>query len=61
MPIVLVVEDNPDVSFMLKEVLKYHIGCEVLTAAGGAECLEIVRNTPPDVILLDIRCDEFYF
>lgn len=52
---VLVVEDHKDVSFMVSETLKDHIGCQVITAYSGPECLEMVRDTPPDVILLDIH------
>jgi DNA-binding response OmpR family regulator len=55
MPTVLVVEDHKDVAFMVSEALKYHIGCEVITAKNGPECLKIVSDDPPDVILLDIH------
>lgn len=55
MSTVLVVEDNKDVAFMVSEALKYHIGCQVITASDGLECLKIVRDDPPDVILLDIH------
>ncbi|MFH1673517.1 MAG: response regulator [Pseudomonadota bacterium] len=54
-PKVLVVEDHKDVSFMVSEALKYHIGCEVITAKDGPECLKIVGDDSPDVILLDIH------
>ena len=52
---VLVVEDNKDVSLMICDILKYHIGCEVLTAYNGEECLCVVKEKAPDVILLDIH------
>ena len=51
-PVVLVVEDEP----AQREVLAYNIraeGFDVLTAAAGDEALEAVRETPPDVIVLD--------
>ncbi len=51
-PVVLVVEDEP----AQREVLAYNIraeGFDVLTAAAGDEALETVRETPPDVIVLD--------
>ena len=52
---VLVVEDNKDVSLMICDILKYHIGCDVLRAYNGEECLNVVKEKGPDVILLDIH------
>ena len=51
-PVVLVVEDEP----AQREVLAYNIraeGFDVMTAAAGDEALIAVRETPPDVIVLD--------
>ena len=51
-PVVLVVEDEP----AQREVLAYNIraeGFDVQTAAAGDEALVAVRETPPDVIVLD--------
>jgi two-component system phosphate regulon response regulator PhoB len=51
-PLVLVVEDEP----AQREVLAYNIraeGYQVLTAQAGDEALDLVRETPPDVIILD--------
>jgi CheY-like chemotaxis protein/uncharacterized protein with PhoU and TrkA domain len=51
-PLVLVVEDEP----AQREVLAYNIraeGYEVVTAEAGDEALVVVRETPPDVIILD--------
>ena len=51
-PTVLVVEDEP----AQREVLAYNIraeGFQVLTAESGDEALMVVRETPPDVIVLD--------
>lgn len=51
-PTVLVVEDEP----AQREVLAYNIkaeGFDVLTAEAGDEALLVVRETPPDVIILD--------
>ena len=51
-PTVLVVEDEP----AQREVLAYNIqaeGYHVMTAEAGDEALDIVRETPPDVIVLD--------
>lgn len=55
MPKILVVEDNKDTSFMICEILEYHIGCQVITAIDGEECLRLVKHETPDVILLDIN------
>ena len=51
-PTVLVVEDEP----AQREVLAYNIqaeGFQVVTAEAGDEALIAVRETPPDVIILD--------
>ena len=51
-PLVLVVEDEP----AQREVLDYNIkaeGYQVITAEAGDEALVLVRETPPDVIVLD--------
>lgn len=55
---ILVVEDNKDVSLMICDILKYHIGCEVMKAYNGEECLNSVKEKAPDVILLDIHMPE---
>ncbi|MEW6291570.1 MAG: response regulator [Thermodesulfobacteriota bacterium] len=54
-PKVLLVEDHKDVAFVVSETLQYHLGCEVMAARDGLECLQIVRAAMPDVILLDIH------
>src|SRR6056297_411249 len=51
-PLVLVVEDEP----AQREVLAYNVeaeGFQVLTAEAGDIALAMVRETPPDVIVLD--------
>lgn len=51
-PLVLVVEDEP----AQREVLAYNIqaeGFQVLTAEAGDIALDMVKETPPDVIILD--------
>ncbi len=52
---ILVVEDNKDVCFMICETLRSYIGCRVISAGDGEECLAIVKKELPDVILLDIH------
>lgn len=54
-PKVLLVEDHKDVAFVVSEALQYHLGCEVMAAKDGIECLQIARAALPDVILLDIH------
>ncbi|MEY3004354.1 MAG: hypothetical protein RLZZ491_1530 [Pseudomonadota bacterium] len=51
-PLVLVVEDEP----AQREVLAYNIeaeGYQVISAEAGDQALLLVRETPPDVIVLD--------
>jgi DNA-binding response OmpR family regulator len=53
-PILLIVEDDPDISEMLEDYFsdeRYH----VLTAEEGEIAVEICRSDRPDLILLDIR------
>lgn len=64
---VLVVDDNKDMVEILTRLLSRH-GLTALHAYGGRECLEIVRNRPVDVVVLDVMmpgmnglevCEEF--
>ena len=51
---VLVVDDDIPV----RRIIKHHLlkeGFEVVEAADGMKALEVVRSTPVDLILLDIR------
>lgn len=50
---ILVVDDDPEVLFATSRVLK-SAGYQVLQAASGQECLEVVRRNPPTLILLDV-------
>ncbi len=52
--IVLVVDDNPDLTYSVKENLENVSNYSVLTADSGKKCLEILEKTKPDLILLDI-------
>jgi DNA-binding response OmpR family regulator len=51
---ILVVEDAPDISSLLKIYFTSQ-GYEVLTALRGATALEICRKTPPNLALLDVN------
>jgi len=50
---ILVVDDEPDITALVA----YHLaraGYRVSTAASGTEALHSARETPPDVIVLDL-------
>jgi CheY-like chemotaxis protein len=50
---VLVVDDDPDFVRVTAKVLEKG-GYEVLSATNGAKALKVMRESPPDVVLLDI-------
>ena len=50
---ILVVDDHPEVVDILSYLLKRN-GFNVLAAYNGNECLEIVREKPVDVVILDV-------
>lgn len=50
---ILIVDDEPDNLFFMKDRLEVE-GYEVLQAADGEEALGVVQETIPDLILLDI-------
>ena len=52
-PVVLVVDDNQQNLELIQAYLEeFH--CQTLGAYDGPEALEILKNNPPDLILLDI-------
>lgn len=53
MPLVLVVDDDQDLAEMLSIVLN-GAGIDVDLVARGDEVLEVFRNNPPDLVLLDV-------
>ncbi|HEY8079845.1 MAG TPA: response regulator [Labilithrix sp.] len=54
-PLVLVVEDEPESADLLRMILERE-GCEVLVARDGASALESARELPaPDLVLLDLE------
>ncbi|MBW5485733.1 response regulator [Streptomyces bambusae] len=58
---VLVVDDNKVIRQLIKVNLELE-GFEVVTAADGAECLDVVHRVCPDVVTLDVvmpRLDGF--
>jgi CheY-like chemotaxis protein len=50
---VLVVDDNKVIRQLIRVNLELE-GLEVVTAADGAECLEVVHRVRPDVVTLDV-------
>ncbi|WP_405736757.1 response regulator [Streptomyces sp. NBC_01537] len=50
---VLVVDDNKVIRQLIRVNLELE-GFEVVTAADGAECLDIVHRVRPDVVTLDV-------
>ncbi len=53
MPVVLVVDDEPDIRTLMKINLEA-AGYSVVTAASGEEALEVVHRQPPDAMFLDL-------
>jgi CheY-like chemotaxis protein len=49
----MVVDDDPDVLFTVGEVLKKS-GYQVMKAGGGEECIDLLLQKVPDLLLLDI-------
>ncbi|MEU6840585.1 response regulator [Streptomyces sp. NPDC046716] len=50
---VLVVDDNKVIRQLIRVNLELE-GFEVVTAADGAECLEVVHQVRPDIVTLDV-------
>lgn len=51
---VLVIDDDPDIREVVQVSLALMAGWEVISAATGAEGIEIARQSRPDGILLDM-------
>lgn len=56
-PSILVVDDQPINVKLLQRKLERH-ELQVLVATNGLECIQIVRESPPDLILLDVMMPE---
>ncbi|MFC1855741.1 PleD family two-component system response regulator [Thermodesulfobacteriota bacterium] len=52
-PVVLTVDDEPHILFILSQVLNSK-GCEVLSADCGERALEVATKEIPDLIILDV-------
>ncbi|MCA1810578.1 MAG: response regulator [Halobacteriales archaeon] len=54
-PVILVVDDEPDLLDSYAVLLTEDVGARVLTALSGAEALEVLRRNHVDLILSDYR------
>lgn len=54
---VLIVDDDADALFTINEIVQ-SCNCKTLTAKNGIECLDILQENSPDLILLDIMMPE---
>lgn len=54
---VLIVDDDPDTLFTLNEMVQ-SVNCKTHLARNGIECLKILENIKPDLVLLDIMMPE---
>jgi DNA-binding NtrC family response regulator len=53
--LVMVVDDEPDMLAMLRQVIEKKCHCRVLTAASGRVALDLIIQHHPDVIVTDIK------
>ena len=54
---ILVVDDDPDILQFVRMNLELE-GFDVVTAEGGRDALEMARNRPPELVLLDVMMPE---
>ena len=54
---VMVVDDEEAIRYIVRKMLESD-GHEVLEAEGGKECLEIIKNEKPDLVLMDVMMPE---
>jgi CheY-like chemotaxis protein len=54
---IMVVDDNPDIITIVKTILEGK-GYTVLSACSGSELLSLLKNSKPDLIILDIMMPE---
>jgi signal transduction histidine kinase/DNA-binding response OmpR family regulator/HAMP domain-containing protein len=54
---VLIVDDDPDTLFTLNEIVQA-AGCKTYMAKSGVECLKLLEQIRPDLIMLDIMMPE---
>ena len=56
MTTILIVDDNPDIRELFSTFLNI-AGFSTMAVGGGAECIELLKTTRPDLILLDIMME----
>jgi CheY-like chemotaxis protein len=54
---ILVVDDDQDIVYMVKAVLEKN-GYEVATAADGQQALKAIKNSIPDLMIVDLTMPE---
>jgi DNA-binding response OmpR family regulator len=54
---VMVVEDDPDVSSILGELLNVH-GYEAILFSSGAKALAVIEELLPDILIMDLMMPE---
>jgi two-component system, OmpR family, KDP operon response regulator KdpE len=52
-PLVVIVEDDPDILFVMKTVFEKMDNCIVQTATNGHEGLRLIQDSLPDLAILD--------
>jgi len=53
-PVILLVDNEPLIRAVLAEVLRQS-GFDVRTASSGVEAVEMARQTPPSLVLMDVQ------
>ncbi len=56
--VVLVVDDSAIDRALIVGLIQKHLGCEIRTAANGAEALQAMATEPPDLVLTDLQMPE---
>jgi len=57
MPRILIVDDEVNIRKLYKSELEDE-GYDVVTAASGAEALQLLRDAAPDLVILDIKLEQ---
>jgi DNA-binding response OmpR family regulator len=52
-PRVVIADDDPDIR-RLVQITVSNAGCDVTVASDGEQALELIRKSPPDLVILDV-------